>query len=51
MAKAAPWGIPDTEKRKLGEQTGLDTPVVHAVNDAYPVLDWRQARSVPELTR
>ncbi len=23
----------DTEKRKLGEQTGLETPVVLAVND------------------
>ena len=25
---------PDTETRKLGERTGLDTPVVPAVNDA-----------------
>ncbi len=25
----------DTEKRKLGEQVGLDTPVVLAVNDGY----------------
>lgn len=33
MAKAASWGIPDAEKRKLGEQTGLDTLVVLAVND------------------
>ena len=33
MAKAASWGTPDTEKRKLGEQTGLETPVVLAVND------------------
>jgi hypothetical protein len=32
MAKAASWAIPDTETRKRGEQTGLDTPVVHAVN-------------------
>lgn len=23
----------DAEKRKRGEQTGLETPVVHAVND------------------
>ena len=33
MAKAVSWGIPDAEKRKLGEQTGLETPVVLAVND------------------
>ncbi len=25
----------DAETRKRGEQTGLDTLVVHAVNDAY----------------
>jgi hypothetical protein len=35
MAKAAYWAISDTEMRKRGEQTGLDTPVVHAVNDAH----------------
>ena len=33
MAKAAFWLIPDAEARKRGEQTGLDTLVVHAVND------------------
>ena len=33
MAKAATWPITDAEVRKRGEQTGLDTPVVHAVND------------------
>ncbi len=33
MAKAAFWPAPDTETRKRGEQTGLDTPVVHALND------------------
>ena len=27
--------ISDTERRKRGEQTGLDTLVVHAVNDEY----------------
>ena len=37
MAKAANWPRPDTEARRRGEQTGLDTRVVHAVNDAYPV--------------
>ena len=25
----------DAEARKRGERTGLDTPVVHAVNDGY----------------
>ena len=34
MAKAACWFGSDTEARKRGERTGLDTPVVHAVNDA-----------------
>ncbi len=33
MAKAARWAEADTEVRKRGEQTGLDTLVVHAVND------------------
>ncbi len=33
MAKAAPWLKTDAEVRKRGEQTGLDTLVVHAVND------------------
>ena len=35
MAKAASWLDIDAEVRKRGEQTGLDTPVVHAVNDVY----------------
>ncbi len=30
---AAPWTKTDAEVRKRGEQTGLDTLVVHAVND------------------
>ena len=33
MAKAAIWNNTDAEVRKRGEQTGLDTLVVHAVND------------------
>ena len=38
MAKAAPWIDTDAEVRKRGEQTGLDTLVVHAVNDVnYPL--------------
>jgi hypothetical protein len=32
MAKAAYWDISDTERRQRGEQTGLDTLVVHALN-------------------
>ena len=31
--KTAGWGFPDAEARKRGEQTGLDTLVVHALND------------------
>ena len=37
MAKAAYWTVTDVEARKRGEQTGLDTLVVHAVNDEYSV--------------
>ena len=33
MAKAAFWTVTDAEARKPGERTGLDTPVVLAVND------------------
>ncbi len=33
MAKAAHWPGTDAEVRKRGEQTGLDTLVVHALND------------------
>ncbi len=33
VAKATFWSVTDTEARKRGEQTGLDTLVVHAVND------------------
>ncbi len=35
MAKAAHWVFSDAEERKLGERTGLDTPVVLAVNDEH----------------
>ena len=38
MAKATYWTVTDVEARKCGEQTGLDTLVVHAVNDGYWVL-------------
>ena len=30
MAKATPWADTDAQARKRGEQTGLDTLVVHA---------------------
>ncbi len=35
MAKAAPWDNADAHARKRGEQIGLDTLVVHALNDVY----------------
>ena len=31
MARAGSWASTDAEERKRGEQTGLDTLVVHAV--------------------
>ncbi len=37
MAKATFWPILDAEARKLGERTGLDTPVVLAVNETLDV--------------
>ena len=43
MAKAASWTETDAEERKRGEQTGLDTLVVHAVNDV-------NQESVPKRT-
>ena len=33
MAKAVFWVGTDAKARKRGEQTGLDTLVVHALND------------------
>ncbi len=50
VAKAALWNVTDAEVRKRGEQTGLDTLVVHAVNGVH--LVWGELNpSVPELTR
>jgi hypothetical protein len=34
VAKATRWVAPDAKTRQHGERTGLETPVVHAVNDA-----------------
>ncbi len=31
-------GVTDAEARKCGDQTGLDTLVVHTVNDDYSML-------------
>jgi hypothetical protein len=49
VAKAALWTETDAEARKLGEQTGLDTPVVLAVNDGHWVLEVLSP-PVPKLT-
>jgi hypothetical protein len=38
VAKAADWIATDAEERKLGEQTGLDTLVVLALN--HQDLGW-----------
>ena len=35
MAKAGYWTVTDSDLRKLGEQTGLDTLVVLALNDVH----------------
>ncbi len=39
MAKAVAWSFADAEARKRGERSGLDTRVVHAVNDVDQVLE------------
>ncbi len=50
MAKAAPWIETDAEVRKRGEQTGLDTLVVHAVIDVnWPLGPFKGL--VAQLTR
>ena len=47
MAKAATWTVTDAETRKRGEQTGLDTLVVHAVNDEC----WTVEDLTPSLSK
>ena len=44
MAKAASWTGIDADQRKPGEQTGLDTPVVLALNDGHLVCRVLQSR-------
>ena len=38
MAKATFWSVTDADVRKRGDQTGLDTLVVHALNDVNWLL-------------
>ncbi len=38
MTKVAIWPVTDAETRKPGERTGLDTPVVLALNDVHLVV-------------
>ena len=47
--KTGCWADTDAEARKPGEQTGLDTPVVLALNDEYLVSGGLILR-VPSLT-
>jgi hypothetical protein len=37
--RQSPWACTDAHARKRGEQTGLDTLVVHALNDVNWLLD------------
>ena len=50
VAKATFWNVTDAEARKLGEQTGLDTLVVPALNGVHLVLA-ELTPPVPEQTR
>jgi hypothetical protein len=50
VAKAAFWDAPDAQTRKLGERTGLETPVVLAVNDVDLASEGSKP-SVSKLTR
>ena len=49
MAKAAFWTVTDAQIRKRGEQTGLDTLVVHAVNGESS-SSWVLTPAVTKLT-
>jgi hypothetical protein len=48
-AKADPWNVTDAEARKQGEQTGLDTLVVPALNGVHLALR-EFTPAVPKLT-
>ncbi len=45
MAKADFWTDTDAEARRLGEQTGLDTLVVPAVNGVH----WVWGEAIPSV--
>ena len=47
MAKAAYWAFTDAEARKRGEQTGLDTLVVHAVNEDRKSTRLNSSHEIP----
>ncbi len=49
MVRTASESITDARGRKLGEQTGLDTLVVLALNDEYLVIGSTYSLS-PKLT-
>ena len=51
MAKALDENGSDGEERKLGEQTGLDTRVVLAVNAACKVLQFLRVFAVSKRNR
>lgn len=51
MAKALGEYGPDGEERKPGERTGLDTPVVLAVNDARLMSEVLRGLPVPKRNR
>ena len=49
MAKAVIWLVTDAEARKRGDQTGLDTLVVRALNDVCLVLALQRVSAVGNL--
>jgi hypothetical protein len=49
VAKAVIWLVTDAEARKRGDQTGLDTLVVRALNDVCLVLDSQEFSAVGNL--
>ena len=46
VAKAASWDVTDAEARKQGEQTGLDTLVVPALNGVHLTWGFHRLRVV-----